>query len=92
MSKYEYKKKPVVVEAFEWGGHRPSALDPHWLMNAYMMNLIHYETIEDECNIILIDTKEGTMRVNPNDYIIKGIQGELYPCKADIFHETYDKI
>ena len=41
---------------------------------------------------VLIETLEGTMKANPGDYIIRGIKGELYPCKPDIFKETYEKI
>lgn len=39
-----------------------------------------------------IETLEGIMRVNPGDWIIKGVKGELYPCKDDIFKKTYDKV
>lgn len=41
---------------------------------------------------IAIDTLEGTMRVDYGDYIIKGVKGEFYPCKPDIFKQTYDEI
>lgn len=41
---------------------------------------------------IAIDTLEGTMRVDYGDYIIKGIQGEFYPCKPDIFEQTYEEV
>lgn len=39
-----------------------------------------------------IETLEGTMRVNPGDWVICGVNGELYPCKDDIFKKTYDKV
>lgn len=38
-----------------------------------------------------VDTLEGTMRGNPGDYLIQGVKGEYYPCKPDIFEETYEK-
>lgn len=41
---------------------------------------------------IAIDTLEGTMKVSVKDYIIKGVQGEFYPCKPDIFEQTYEKV
>jgi len=47
-----------------------------------------YKTDEE----MLIETREGVMRADPGDYIILGIKGEPYPCKPDIFHETYDKV
>ena len=40
----------------------------------------------------VIETLEGNMVVSDGDYIVKGVQGECYPCKPDIFHETYDKV
>ena len=47
-----------------------------------------YQTNEE----IEIKTLEGTMKANKGDYIITGIHGEQYPCKPDIFHETYDEV
>ena len=47
-----------------------------------------YQTDEEK----IIETLEGKMKANKGDYIIKGIKGELYPCKEDIFYETYDKV
>ena len=39
-----------------------------------------------------IETLEGTMKANKGDFIIRGVKGELYPCKEDIFYETYEKV
>lgn len=47
-----------------------------------------YQTDEE----IEIETLEGTMKANKGDFIIRGVKGELYPCKPDIFYETYDKV
>lgn len=47
-----------------------------------------YQTDEEK----IIETLEGKMKANKGDYIIRGIKGELYPCKPDIFHETYEKV
>ena len=47
-----------------------------------------YQTDEE----IEIETLEGTMKANKGDFIIRGVKGELYPCKEDIFYETYDKV
>lgn len=49
-------------------------------------------TLKEMLVDIAIDTLEGTMRVDYGDYIIKGVQGEFYPCKPDIFHETYENL
>ncbi len=40
----------------------------------------------------VIETLEGSMKINDGDYIIKGVQGEYYPCKPDIFEATYEKV
>ena len=47
--------------------------------------------MQGEVLYIEIDTLEGTMRANLGDFIIKGVQGEFYPCKPDIFEQTYEK-
>lgn len=49
-------------------------------------------TLKEMLVDIAIDTLEGTMRVDYGDYIIKGIQGEFYPCKPDIFEQTYEEV
>lgn len=87
----KYRKKPVVIEAFKF------YVDPmpDWFMDKVSTN----EVILRNCNYGIydinsayceIETLEGTMRGNGGDYIIKGVNGELYPCKADIFAKTYE--
>jgi len=49
------------------------------------------EYLEDE-QVIIIHTLEGDMKASVNDYIIKGVRGEFYPCKPDIFEETYNEV
>ena len=81
-----YRKKPVVIEAVKWNGDKVSEV----------VDRVR-EALEDNtlfrmgCDVI-VDTLEGKMKASPGDYIIKGVQGELYPCKPDIFEKTYDKI
>ena len=86
----EYRKKPVVIEAFKYG------IDyvPDWFMDKVTSNeIITYvgtdirDSSEYYCEI---KTLEGIMRGNCGDYIIKGVQGEIYPCKPDIFEMTYE--
>jgi hypothetical protein len=86
----EYRKKPVVIEAFKYG------IDniPDWFMDKVTSNEIitHVGTdIRDSSEYFCeIKTLEGIMRGNCGDYIIKGIKGEIYPCKSDIFEITYE--
>ena len=70
-----YVKKQLVVDALQWFKHGD-----------------HPAVIADESNeaIGYIDTLEGRLRVEPGDWIITGIAGESYPCKADIFEQLYE--
>ncbi|MFR4530611.1 MAG: hypothetical protein ACLT5Y_03680 [Thomasclavelia ramosa] len=91
----KYRKKPVVVEAVRWTG---SNLEE--IRNFVGSDLIEEcvelfdikRTLKEMLVDIAIDTLQGTMRVDYGDYIIKGVQGELYPCKPDIFLATYEEV
>jgi hypothetical protein len=76
----KYRKKPVVIEAMKWTGS--NVVD----MEKFASTKVEY-TLD---NCLIVDTLEGTMKANIGDYIIKGIQGEFYPCKSDIFEVTYE--
>lgn len=78
----KYVKKPVVVEAFQFGIDE----SPEWFMDAYGIKVV----FDREPNSCAILTLEGIMEAREGDMIIKGIQGEIYPCKRDIFDATYD--
>jgi hypothetical protein len=88
----QYRKKPVVIEAFKYG----TDARPDWFMDKVTSNeIVTFVGIglrdpsEYYCEI---KTLEGTMQCNCGDYIIKGVQGEIYPCKPDIFEATYEKV
>lgn len=85
----KYKKKPVVVEAFQYDGDLKGAdgkyYVPDWAAEAYEKGIMYYDLTE-----LFINTLEGTHHVSVGDYIIQGVKGELYPCKQDIFVKTYD--
>ena len=92
----KYKKKPIVVEAFRMG------IDPrpNWFQSEVVKNRIITDLTDDEINdgnpwnhkktCCIIKTLEGEMRGDYGDYIIQGVQGEIYPCKPDIFDATYE--
>lgn len=86
-----YRKKPVVIEAFQWTGDYDQTEEPQWICNAIHSGIVHFEKAGTE-NIMMIDTLEGTHRANRGDWIIRGIKGELYPCKPDIFVATYEPV
>ena len=89
----KYRKKPVVIEAFQLNERGLVADD--WFWNAVMKNDInthdfgkwHHDPAWSE-----IKTLERTMLAKAADYIIRGVNGEIYPCKADIFEKTYEEV
>ena len=76
-----FKKKPVVIEAVQFTG-QPSMPDIFLLA-------AEESTIRWNNDILIIKTPEGNMHANDGDWIIKGVAGELYPCKNNIFKQTY---
>jgi len=80
-----YRKLPVEIEAFKWTGDQDQTEDPLWAIQAVKDRVLTFDRA-----FAYIKTLEGTMTVNPGDYIIKGWKGELYPCKPDIFENTYE--
>ena len=90
----KYRKKPVIIEAIQWTGNNISEIksfcnehvrielhDAAWKAGAFPVVASLY-----------IDTLEGVHQASVGDYIIKGIKGEFYPCKPDIFHQTYEEV
>ncbi len=80
----QYRKKPVIIDAWKLEANCENAIceiinQPSKVYPAYLGG-------------IFIDTLEGTMYARRGDYIIKGVQGEFYPCKPDIFEQTYEAI
>lgn len=81
-----YRKKPVVIQAYQHQGNPFTA--PMWLRNAIMQGSVKAHPNAIEC--LEITTLEGQMIANRGDWIIRGVKGELYPCKPDIFQATYE--
>lgn len=77
----KFRKKPVVIEAVKWNGNN------HKEVIDFAENKIWFDALGN----MWIATLEGDMVAKKGDYIIKGVQGEYYPCKPDIFAETYEK-
>lgn len=88
-----YRKRPVVIEAFCWTGGPDQAEDPVWAVEAIQKcELRFYGAGGTTPPFAIIHTLEGDMKVSAGDYIIKGVKGELYPCKPEIFEATYEKV
>lgn len=87
-----YRKKPVEIEARQWTGDSGSTYEIKWWTEQHHAALYEISPLGDEDNTLLIGTLEGNMTVRKGDYIIKGVKGEFYPCREDIFLETYDLV
>lgn len=84
----KYRKKPVVVEAVRWMGSIESLGEIEKLQGfSFSKDEVVDIVRSDE---IRIRTPEGVMTASLGDYIIRGVHGEIYPCKPDIFEETYE--
>lgn len=84
----KYRKKPVVIDA--WHNIFGAAPTPQWLSDELLAGNVR-------CSggpkvDFTIKTLEGEMRADYGDWIIRGVKGELYPCKADIFAATYEPV
>ena len=94
----KYRKKPVEIEAFQYDGdlkgNNGEYYVPDWAVKAFEEGVMFYDSWDDWCDEepceLFINTLEGKHHVSVNDYVIKGVNGELYPCKPDIFEKTYE--
>ena len=77
-----FRKKPVIVEAIQYDGSKENIAAILRLGNSIMLY----------SDYLVIKTLEGNHRADKGDWIIKGVKGELYPCKPDIFEQTYESI
>lgn len=77
----KYRKKPIIIEAIQYTGN-----------NIDEVKHFCEKTIRFNDGNLVIGTLEGLMRVLKNDYIIKRVNGEFYPCRPDVFFKTYEEI
>ena len=88
----KYRKKPVVIEAIQWKGNNYEEIQK------FSDNRVtYYEWFQNNesgvnKDMLSIFTLEGKMEASIGDFIIKGVKGEFYPCKPDIFDLTYELI
>jgi hypothetical protein len=91
----KYRKKAVEVEAIQWKGDMKEVSEFLELGNSMTLGR-GYHFMPDVNNhglpILIIQTLEGKMKASTFDYIIKGVNGEFYPCKPDIFNKTYEPV
>lgn len=93
----KYRKKPVIIEAFQFDGDLKGTdgkyYVPDWAVQALENGTMCFDSLDSDsppCELF-INTLEGRHHASVDDYIIQGVNGELYPCKPDIFEKTYEK-
>ena len=91
----KFRKKPVVIEAVQYNNLNRAEIE------AFVGKKLNRELETETAYLagkgtpkfsLIIETLEGNHKAMPNDYIIKGVQGEFYPCKPDIFEATYEAV
>jgi hypothetical protein len=80
----KYRKKPVVIEAVQWTGSNLHEIQAFAGPNTHLLY--------PEEQALYVRTLEGGHKASKGDWIIKGVKGEFYPCKPDIFEATYEKV
>jgi hypothetical protein len=86
---FKYRKKPVVIEAFQLKEDTDeTTVMPLW----FVQEITDGRMLPCTDGSVDVFTLEGKMTANIGDYIIRGVKGEIYPCKPDIFELTYDKV
>jgi len=96
----KFRKKPVIIDAIKFTGEKSNVKEILEFMGQKVDTSccdLASQRFDEYCdeikkNGIVIHTLEGDMTANLGDYIIKGVNGEFYPCKPDIFEKTYDKV
>lgn len=94
----KYRKKPMVIEAFRWDGVNDDASYPQWMIHALRSGVATIWKLnfpmgsDSHIRVIRIRRLEGIYEARPGDWIIRGSDGELYPCKPDIFEMMYEPV
>ena len=94
---YKYRKKPVEIEAFQMTLERRwNNIDwPAWLHEAWNNdpgeNALWIDPDDPDRSRLVCGTLEGVYRIDWDDWIIRGVEGEIYPCKPHIFEKTYEE-
>lgn len=95
----KFRKKPIVIEAFQMTRERritnaewPDWMNEAWNKERYTQGALYPTTLGFDIGTLSCGTLEGIYEVSWNDWIIQGVNGEIYPCKPDIFEKTYEAV
>lgn len=100
MNNNRYRKKPVIIEAFQMTRERrmdnkdwPTWLNKAWNMDPQETGAVFRASLQTPPpDHLMVRTLEGALLISFDDWIIRGVNGELYPCKPDIFARTYERV
>ena len=87
----KYRKKPIIVEAFQWTGGPDQADDPEWFAEQIREGNVAFYG-RDARIIMYIRTPRRPLVASVGDYIIRGVKGDIYPCRPDTFEATYEPV
>lgn len=91
-----YRKRPVVIEAFNYDGDLMDKYGnyyvPQWAVEAYKNGALFYGCGVGGDELFIEATPESVHRVGVGDYIVRSATGKIYPCKPDIFEQTYEEV
>ena len=87
----KFRKKPIIIEAVQYNGYEEISGTNlvSREVREFLGDDLDYHVLEDG---LLIPTLEGDMLVRPSDWLIRGVNDEIYPCKNDIFQKTYERV
>ena len=86
----KYRKKPVIIDALKFDGSPAGAVAVlDWMPDCPFKFVPNYDL---RVGVLEIATLEGTMTARAGDFIIRGVKGEFYPCKPDLFAATYEAV
>lgn len=91
----KFRKKPVIIQAVQWDADLKNFDEIMNFMQEFHGSKLNYEDAEElayKTKEIRIQTLEGLMTASDKDWIIRGVNGEFYPCKPDIFELTYEEV
>jgi len=89
----KFRKKPVVIEAVKWTGQNRNEINEFIGLADTPENSIHsYDPVDGTLLIKTLESGHGVHTATIGDMIIKGVNGEFYPCKPDIFEKTYEPV
>lgn len=86
----KFRKKPVVIEAIQW--LPPLHETPTWFLDAVAKSPNEVGMVMRMGDDLHVRTLEGLVMCRSGDWLLRGVQGELYPCRADIFAATYEPV